>query len=39
MTEKEMNKSYDLLEMIKNEDQKAALRHAIFILERMMEND
>lgn len=39
MSEKEMNKLYDLLEMIKNEDQKAALRHAIFILEGMMEND
>lgn len=39
MTEKEMIKLYDLLEMIKNEDQKAALRHAIFILEEMMEND
>ena len=39
MTEKEINRLYDLLEMIKNEDQKAGLRHAIFILEGMMEND
>ena len=33
MSEKELNRLYDLLEKVKDEDEKSALRHAIFILE------
>ena len=33
MSEKELQRLYDLLEKVKDEDEKAALRHAIFILE------
>lgn len=33
MSEKEMERLYALLEKVANEDERAALRHAIFILE------
>jgi hypothetical protein len=33
MSEKELQRLYDLLEKVTNEDEKAALRHAIFIFE------
>lgn len=33
MSEKELNKLYDLLEKLEDEEEKAALRHAIFIIE------
>lgn len=33
MSEKELQKLYDLLEKVTNEDEKAALKHAIFIIE------
>lgn len=33
MSEKEMERLYALLETVTNEDERAALRHAIFILE------
>lgn len=35
MSEKELERLYDLLKEIKDEDEKAALRHAIFILESL----
>lgn len=34
MREKELQRLYDLLEKVKNEEEKAALRHAIFIIEQ-----
>lgn len=34
MSEKELQRLYDLLEKVKNEEEKAALRHAIFIIEQ-----
>jgi hypothetical protein len=33
MTEKEMNRLYAILEKLKNKDDVAALKHAIFLLE------
>ena len=33
LSEKELQRLYDLLDKVKDEDEKAALRHAIFILE------
>ena len=33
MSEKEMQRLYEILEKLQNEDEKAALKHAIFILE------
>lgn len=33
MTKKEIERLYKILERLTNEDEKAALRHAIFILE------
>lgn len=33
MSENELQRLYDLLEKITDEDEKAALRHAIFIIE------
>ena len=33
MSEKELQHLYDLLERVTNEDEKAALRHAIYIIE------
>ena len=35
MSEKELERLYDLLEIVKDPDTAAALRHAIFILESM----
>lgn len=35
MSEKELERLYDLLEKVTDPDEKAALRHAIFILESM----
>ena len=35
MSEKELERLYTLLEKVKDPDEKAALRHAIFILESM----
>lgn len=35
MSEKELERLYDLLETVKDPDTAAALRHAIFILESM----
>ena len=35
MSEKELDRLYDLLETIKDPDTAAALRHAIFILENV----
>lgn len=35
MTEKELERLYNLLEKVNDPDEKAALRHAIFILESM----
>lgn len=34
MTKKEIKQLYKILERLANEDEKAALRHAIFILEK-----
>lgn len=34
MSEKELQHLYDLLEKVKDEGEKAALRHAIFIIEQ-----
>lgn len=34
MSEKELQRLYDLLEKIRDEDEKAALRHAIFLIEQ-----
>lgn len=33
MSEDELQRLYDLLEKVKDEDEKAALRHAIYIIE------
>lgn len=33
MSKKELQRLYDLLEKVKNEEKKAALRHAIYIIE------
>jgi hemerythrin superfamily protein len=33
MSEQELERLYDLLEKVKDEDEKAALRHAIYIIE------
>lgn len=33
MSEKELQRLYDLLEKVTDENEKAALRHAIYILE------
>jgi hemerythrin superfamily protein len=33
MSEKELQRLYDLLEKVTDEDEKAALRHAIYIIE------
>ncbi len=33
MSEKELQRLYDLLEKVIDEDEKAALKHAIFIIE------
>ena len=35
MSDKELERLYDLLEKVKDPNEKAALRHAIFILESM----
>lgn len=35
MTEKEIERLYSLLEKVSDPDEKAALRHAIYILENM----
>ena len=34
MSEKELQHLYDLLKKVKDEEEKAALRHAIFIIEQ-----
>lgn len=34
MTEKEIDRLYDILETVVDDDQRAALRHAIFLLEK-----
>lgn len=34
MSERELQHLYDLLEKVKDEDEKAALSHAIFIIEQ-----
>ena len=34
MSEKELQYLYDLLKKVKDEEEKAALRHAIFIIEQ-----
>ena len=34
MSEKELQRLYDLLEKIRDEDEKAALRNAIFLIEQ-----
>lgn len=33
MSEKELQRLYDLLKKVANEEEKAALKHAIFIIE------
>lgn len=35
MSEKELERLYNILETVKDPDEKAALRHAIYILENM----
>lgn len=35
MSEKEMERLYDVLERLSDKDEAAALRHAIFLLESM----
>lgn len=34
MIEKEMDRLYDILENVEDDDQRAALRHAILLLEK-----
>ena len=34
MTEKEIDRLYDILETVEDDDQRAALRHAILLLEK-----
>lgn len=34
MTEKEIDRLYDILETVVDDDQRAALRHAILLLEK-----